>query len=143
MLKRREESDTYLTHVCRHLNSGDSLEKRLNMRSFQPSLWLSSAVDVYKDWVSLHLCLQLMKATVLAESSSYLIFSPGYLRYWDVNRHESGRCHSLPFFLTFFIIMHHIIPSYCHLPVSCRSLVDRCGSLGSCKPQIILCIVKW
>ena len=28
------------------------------------------------------------------------------------------------------------IPSYCHLPVICRSLVDRCGSFGSCKPQI-------
>ena len=25
---------------------------------------------------------------------------------------------------------------YCHLPVSCRSLVNRCGRLGSCKPQI-------
>ena len=31
---------------------------------------------------------------------------------------------------------NHIIPSYCYLPVSCRSLVDRCGSSGSCKPQI-------
>ena len=31
---------------------------------------------------------------------------------------------------------NHIIPSCCHLPVSYRSLVDRCGSLGSCKPQI-------
>ena len=31
---------------------------------------------------------------------------------------------------------NHIIPSCCHLPVSCRSLVDRCGPLGSCKPQI-------
>ena len=30
-----------------------------------------------------------------------------------------------------------VIPSYCHLPVSCRCLVDRCGSLWSCKPQII------
>ena len=29
-----------------------------------------------------------------------------------------------------------IIPSCCHLPVSCRSLVERCDSLGSCKPQI-------
>ena len=29
-----------------------------------------------------------------------------------------------------------IIPSCCHLPISCRSLVDRCGSRGSCKPQI-------
>ena len=33
------------------------------------------------------------------------------------------------------------IPSYCHLPVSCRSLVDECGSPGSCKPQIIIIIV--
>ena len=31
---------------------------------------------------------------------------------------------------------NHIIPSYCCLPVSSRSLVNRCGSLGSCKPQI-------
>ena len=31
--------------------------------------------------------------------------------------------------------VNHIIPSYCHLPVSYRSLRDRCGSLGSCKPQ--------
>ena len=35
-------------------------------------------------------------------------------------------------------IILKFIPSYCHLPVSCRSLVDRCGSLGSCKPQIYL-----
>ena len=34
--------------------------------------------------------------------------------------------------------VNHIIPLYCHLPVSCRSLVDRCGS---CKPQIINSIV--
>ena len=30
---------------------------------------------------------------------------------------------------------NHIIPSY-YLPVSCRSLVHRYGSLGDCKPQI-------
>ena len=35
---------------------------------------------------------------------------------------------------------NHIIPSYCHLPVSCRRLVDRYGSLGSCKPQICFLI---
>ena len=29
-----------------------------------------------------------------------------------------------------------IITSRCHLPVCCRSLVDRCGFLGSSKPQI-------
>ena len=30
---------------------------------------------------------------------------------------------------------NHIIPSYCYLPVGCRSLGDRYGSLGSYKPQ--------
>ena len=29
MLKRREESDTYLTHACRHPCSRDSLEKKM------------------------------------------------------------------------------------------------------------------
>ena len=38
---------------------------------------------------------------------------------------------------------NHIIPSYSHLPVSCWSLVDRCGSLGSCKPQIYYFVFKW
>ena len=33
--------------------------------------------------------------------------------------------------------VNHIIPSCCHLPVSCKSLVDRCGSLEICKPQIL------
>ena len=33
------------------------------------------------------------------------IFSPGYLRYCDVYRCESGRCCTLPFFLTFLIIL--------------------------------------
>ena len=63
ILKRREECDTYLTHVCR----------------FRLSLFL-----------------QLMKATVLAESS--FIFSPRSIRYADVYRRESGRCRTLPFF---------------------------------------------
>ena len=35
---------------------------------------------------------------------------------------------------------NHIIPSYCYLPVSCRSLVDWFGSLVSCKPQIYFII---
>ena len=38
-----------------------------------------------------------------------------------------------------FIISSCIVFLSCgHLPVSCRSLVNRCGSLGSCKPQIYL-----
>ena len=31
---------------------------------------------------------------------------------------------------------NHIILLYYHLLVSCRSLVDQCGFLGSCKPKI-------
>ena len=44
-----------------------------------------------------------MKVTVLTGSSSYLIFSLGYLRCKDVYRRESTRCCSLPFFLTLSI----------------------------------------
>ena len=40
MLKRREECDSYLTHICRRHSSRDSPVKRLNIRSFQPTLWL-------------------------------------------------------------------------------------------------------
>ena len=40
----------------------------------------------------------------MAESSIYFIFSPGSLCSSDVYRCESGRCCTLPFFLTFFII---------------------------------------
>ena len=44
MLKRREECDTYLTHVCRHHCSRESPVKRWNIRSLHPTLWFSSAV---------------------------------------------------------------------------------------------------
>ena len=50
---------------------------------------------------SLYFILQLMKATMLAESSLYFIFSPDSVRHSDVYRHESGRCCTLAFFLTF------------------------------------------
>ena len=47
---------------------------------------------------------QMMKATVLAESSFlYFIFSLGSLHYGVVYRHESGKWWTLPFSLTFFI----------------------------------------
>ena len=49
-----------------------------------------------------------MKATVLDESS--FIFPLGSLRYADVYRHESGRCCTLPFFLTFFY--HFTLPGF-------------------------------
>ena len=66
--------------------------------SFQSTLAFISCRSRMKYWVSL--LLQLMKATALAESS--FIFSPGSLQYADVYRRESGRCRTLPFFLTFF-----------------------------------------
>ena len=69
MLKRREEWDTYLTHVCRYHWSRKSPVKRWNIRRFQPTLWLSSMMT----------CLWLIKVTVLAESSLYFIFLLGSL----------------------------------------------------------------
>ena len=33
---------------------------------------------------------------------------------------------------------NHIIPRYCHLPDSCRNLVDRYGAIRSCESQINL-----
>ena len=44
MLEKREESDTYLTHVCIYQHSIENPVKR--WRSFQPTLWLSSAEEV-------------------------------------------------------------------------------------------------
>ena len=54
-----------------------------------------------------------MKATVLAESSSYFLFCLGYLRYVHVYRRESGRCRSFPFFLKFFIIISFLVFLLC------------------------------
>ena len=128
--------------------------KRSNIQSFQPTLWLSSVVDVsaicFEFKIQQHYILhnivhlvffslsssapsnlsclhdskpffvttcpiflslqalinptrlQLMKATVLAESSIYFIFSPDSLHSSNVFRYESGRCRSLPFVLRFF-----------------------------------------
>ena len=74
---------------------------------------LSSAVDVENINLSANsvafiscrhrIRLQLIEATVLAESSLYFIFSLGFFCSSDVYRHESGRCCTLPCFLTFFI----------------------------------------
>ena len=66
MLKRREGCDTYLTHVCRHHWSRGSPVKRLNIRSFQPTLWLSS-VEVTPTLD--HVCHQIEKAYQLVLQS--------------------------------------------------------------------------
>ena len=46
------------------------------------------------------LLLQLMKATVLTESS--FIISPKFVCYADFYRHESGGCRTIPFFLIYY-----------------------------------------
>jgi len=80
--------DTYLTHTCRHPWSGEKI------KYIESTLWFSSPVDI-------------MSTSTADESHSvgsiYFIFSPGSLRSSNVYRYESGRCHTLPFFLTFLI----------------------------------------
>ena len=69
ILKWRKESDTYLTHVCRHRWSKHSVGWKLLNHPL--SLWSVRSSDVY--------------------------------------RHESGRCHSLPFILKYFLSSFFII----------------------------------
>ena len=45
-------------------------------------------------------------------------------------------CSKISIIFIIFISADRLDGAY-NLPVSCRSLVDRCGSLGNCKPQIL------
>ena len=67
-------------------------------------------------------------------NSKILLYCIGHIRFWLRN-------------LTLLDLTerddNNIIPSYCHLPVSCWSLVDRCGSLGSCKPRNSIAYGFW
>ena len=99
MLKTREYYNTYLTHVRRHHCSRQNLVKWSNIRRFQPTLWLSSAIDV-----------DLSQSTCTADESPCVGWNlrtfdlfPGSLCSSDVYRRESGRCCTIPFFLTLFI----------------------------------------
>ena len=74
------------------------LKRRKEQREPPPLLPFSRLAATANTLLSL--CL--MKATVLAESSLYLIFSPGSFCFSDVYRRESGRCRTRPFFLTFY-----------------------------------------
>ena len=56
--------------------------------------------DLPANTVALISFVQLMKTTILAESFS--VFSPSSLCYTDIYRRDSGRCHTLPFCITFF-----------------------------------------
>jgi hypothetical protein len=60
MLKSREECDTYLTHVCRHRCS-----RQITMKV--------DVLGAFSQHCGFNLPLQLMRATLLAESSYYFI----------------------------------------------------------------------
>ena len=70
---------------------------------YQYRIWWNCKRPLIATRQSCSLRLQLTKATVFAESSLYFIFSPGSFCSSNVYRHESGRCRTLPFFLTFII----------------------------------------
>ena len=77
MLKSREESDPYLTQLKTLLEQREPGE---NMKYIE------------------------LSAKTVAESSIlYFIFSLSSLHYSDVNRHESGRCHTLPPFQVYLL----------------------------------------
>ena len=63
------------------------------------TLWKDKTNTVASFSCRLRLHLQLMNITLLAESS-YFTFSPSSLHCSDIYRCESGRCRTLPFFLT-------------------------------------------
>ena len=92
--------------ICQSIESND---KNMLKRFTSADICLAYRSQWKDEWAfsqhygsSRSLLLWLMKATVLAESS--FMFSLGSLHHVDVYRRESGRCCSLPFFVTFFII---------------------------------------
>ena len=95
LLLKNIKKNIYLTHVCEHHRSRESLLKRWKYKELSAntvafiSCWW---VYVYSWW----------KLQCWLKASYIFIFSLGSLRYCDVYRYESCKCHSLPFFLTFF-----------------------------------------
>ena len=83
---KKGRNNTYLTHACRlpqNVESPDIAEKR--NRSFQPTMWLSSAVE-----------------EMLAGSPVFLFILSDFLCSAAICRHDSGRCHPFLPFLTYF-----------------------------------------
>ena len=87
MLKRREECDTYLTQVCRHQHSIEKIkELSVNTMAF-----ISCRSRLYNSWWKSQCWL---KAPLCFHQVFHAI---------QIYRPESGRCHTLPFFLTFYV----------------------------------------
>ena len=78
ILKRREESNTYLFHVCRH------------RRSRQVMMKIADSTSTADESHSAGWKLQFHQFSLWSVCSG------------DVYRHDTGRCRSLPFFLIYF-----------------------------------------
>ena len=93
MVKIREKFNTNLTHVCRDCWNGEKI-KYIE--------FLANTVA----FISCRLCrhLQLMKATVWMKALYILSFHRVLSTPAMSTNVDSDRCHTLPFFLTFFII---------------------------------------
>ena len=97
MLKRREECDIYLTHIRRH--------------HWEPGEKIKYKIDLLTNTVAFIICrwplnLQMMKATILAESSIlYFIFSTGSHHFSVVYRCEFALFPSFYHFLSFHLSM--------------------------------------
>ena len=85
---------TYLTHVCRQSCSGEKI--KYEELSANTVTFISCRHRLTKD------SLGLPHPYFPFPFQRHLLT----LCYKDVYRHESGRCCSLPFFLTFFISLH-------------------------------------
>ena len=101
MLKRKEECDTYLTHICRYHCSGENPMKRWNIRCRLAKVLAGGTLTPFFSLAApanslFSLYLKVMKATMLTESSLYIISSfHRALSASDIYRHESGRCCTL------------------------------------------------
>ena len=131
MLKRREECNTYLTHVCRHCWSGENnLVNRQN-------------IEFSANTVAFISCrCRLMSTRDESHSVGWKFYIVPFHQVLsrDVHRCESGRCCTLPFFLTFFIIT----PIFVTFLI--RTLFCNSRSVGLCFeyqfPQQIITINK-
>ena len=122
-------SDTYLIHVCRLPQSTENLE-RINRKS-ELSANTGAFISCRRRLTIMHpltasasvminLILQLMKATVLGESSVFSLFFLNTLHSVAVCRHESSRYRSfLPLSTNFFshkpFLYSHFFSSICQM----------------------------
>ena len=136
----RESHNTYRYVLSFLIHSSDPTHKLhctiLNPTSIPPILLVST--QIYLFYKHPPLVYGTLRFNAASQEFSYNVYpepNPIYLR---SNLIVSYHLHiGLPKGLfPVGLSANNIIPSYCHLLVICRCLVDRCGSLGSSKLQI-------